>query len=166
MRTLIDRGFDQIGIELAVIADIDSLSTMREAAQAGLADTILPMCALGPLRQTPSTHAIRRLTNPGIRRSLRLCRAEGMPLTSAVSAVADLLVGEILRLLPTGVWGDATLDLPQPAECPRQKQRSGRAGPCPFAGDVGAWPRMADLILHGGRCAACPRQAAAHTVSL
>ena len=108
LRALIEHSFNQVGVELTVIADVDSLSTMRDAALEGVADTILPMCALRALR-TSSSHSIWRLVNPGIRRSLSICRPDGLPITPAVTAITDVLITEILKLLPTGSWGDAEL---------------------------------------------------------
>ncbi|MBM0205290.1 hypothetical protein JNW90_21295, partial [Micromonospora sp. STR1s_5] len=45
LRSLIDASFAELGIDLTVVADVDSLPTMRRAAASGLAATILPMSA-------------------------------------------------------------------------------------------------------------------------
>lgn len=150
VRALIDRSFGQLGIELNVVADMDSLSTMRNAAVQGIAETILPSCALIPMRQSPSPPLVRRLVNPGISRSLCLCRPEGAPMTSAISAVIDLLVRVILELLPGGGLGDARLvdETPRSGRCCQMRGGVCKAGleGCPLDRAGTAWPTLDSLV--------------------
>lgn len=150
LRALIDRSFSQLGIELTVVADINSLCTMRSAAQEGIADTILPSCALLPARPAGSPLLVRRLVNPGISRSLCLCRPEGEPLTAAISAVIDLLVSTILEQLPAGNWRDAAL-LPGDTgsvRCCRQHGGPCKAdsGGCPLDRSHAVGPTLGSIV--------------------
>jgi LysR family transcriptional regulator, nitrogen assimilation regulatory protein len=106
LRTLIDSAFARLGVELDVIADIDSLPTLRGAAQAGIAATILPQAALWSFNgRHPIT--VQLLTQPGIQRKLALCRPEGTPSTPAAEAVRTLLRELVATMIADGTWTGA-----------------------------------------------------------
>jgi LysR family nitrogen assimilation transcriptional regulator len=111
LRSLVDESFARIGLPLDVIADIDSLPTMRKAAAAGLAATILPMSALTGVSELGQLTAVK-LTDPGIVRAVSLCRASDHPVTGPSIATAELIRDEVRRLVREGVWAGATLHQP------------------------------------------------------
>ncbi|GJD53474.1 HTH-type transcriptional regulator CynR [Methylobacterium crusticola] len=111
LRSLVDARFARLGLELTVVADVDSLPTMRKAAAAGLAATILPMSALVGTGEGDRIDALR-LTEPGISRPVSLCRAIDHPLTGAALIAADAMRAEMRRLVGAGTWGGATLHEP------------------------------------------------------
>ncbi|WP_298954315.1 LysR substrate-binding domain-containing protein [uncultured Methylobacterium sp.] len=111
LRTTVEAAFAQQGLDLRVIADVDSLPTMRKAAASGLAGTILPMSGLSGLAEADRP-AIRRIVAPCITRPLGLCHASDLPLVGAIAVVADLVVAEMRRLVETGAWTGAVLVQP------------------------------------------------------
>ncbi len=108
LRTTVEAAFAQQGLDLRVIADVDSLPTMRKAAASGLAATILPMSGLSGLAEADRP-TIRRIVEPCITRPLGLCHASDLPLVGAIAVVADLVVAEMRRLVETGAWTGAVL---------------------------------------------------------
>jgi LysR family transcriptional regulator, nitrogen assimilation regulatory protein len=108
LRLLVERSFAQAGLELNVIADIDSLPTLISAAREGLACTILSRSALmSPDRLQRLT--IRRLVEPGIRRPVGLCWSNSLPRTSAAIAVQQTIVDLAEELVGDQTWGGASL---------------------------------------------------------
>jgi LysR family nitrogen assimilation transcriptional regulator len=111
LRSLVDESFARMGLELDVIADIDSLPTMRKAAAAGLAATILPMSALTGVSELGQMTAVK-LTDPGISRPVSLCRASDHPVTGPSTTTAELIREEVRRLVREGIWVGASLHQP------------------------------------------------------
>jgi LysR family transcriptional regulator, nitrogen assimilation regulatory protein len=111
LRSLVDESFARMGLELDVIADIDSLPTMRKAAAAGLAATILPMSALTGVSELGQLTAVK-LTDPGISRPVSLCRASDHPVTDPSITTAELIRDEVRRLVREGIWAGASLHQP------------------------------------------------------
>jgi LysR family nitrogen assimilation transcriptional regulator len=108
LRSLIDKAFARLGAELNVIADIDSLPTLRGAARAGIAATILPQAALWSSNGKPRI-TVQLLTTPGINRKLMLCRPEGTPSTPAAEAVRAILRELVTTMIGDGTWTGARL---------------------------------------------------------
>lgn len=108
LRSLVDSSFSTLGLALDVIADVDSLPTMRKAAAAGLSSTILPMSALTGCSETAELSTLR-LTEPGISRPISLCRAIDPPAGAPALAVAGLMSAEMRRLVKDQLWLGASL---------------------------------------------------------
>ncbi len=108
LRDLIEQSFNRLGITLDVVADLDSLPTLRAAAERGIADTILPLSSMGAGPPGKGTVSVQKLVSPGISRPVALCRPAAMPATAATAATADLLAGEVNRMVADGTWGGAT----------------------------------------------------------
>lgn len=111
LRTLIDRSFSQISLSIRVIADVDSLPTMRRAAAAGVAATILPMAALSQ-ESEDGLLTVRKLIEPGISRPIGLCYIETLSPMSASAAVAAILREQALALIASGRWQGAQVWTP------------------------------------------------------
>jgi len=94
LRLLIERSFARAGLELNVVADIDSLSTVILIAQKGLACTILPWYVLNEAEVERPT--FRRLVEPGIQRPIGLCRPKSLPPNPASRAVYQTII-ELVR---------------------------------------------------------------------
>lgn len=103
MRTAIDRYCAEFGVELNVIADVDSLPALRRLAAAGVATAILPQSALfeptsaGPLYSRP-------IIEPPVSRPISLCRSEGAPRSRAVEATEEIIRFLIRDLIEEGTW--------------------------------------------------------------
>ncbi|WP_218278948.1 LysR substrate-binding domain-containing protein [Pseudomonas sp. LB-090624] len=110
LRLLIERVFDAEGLELNVVADINSLPAMIEIAQRGEAATLLPgylggKAPVGDSDRPP--HVLSRyLTNPTLERCVSLCRLNSVPQTAAAKAVQACLVHLVGELAP-GIPGMA-----------------------------------------------------------
>ena len=108
LRVLIERTFAQAGVELNIVADIDSLPTLIEIVQAGKTCTILPASALAP-RQPASRPAARRIVEPEMRRPASVCWSNSLPVGSATLAVRQAIVDLIGELQADGHWTGITL---------------------------------------------------------
>ena len=108
MRELVDRTFKANGVSLNIVAEVDSLSTLRGIAASGYATVILPQSALAE----PSAEGrlcSRLIVEPVITRPLTLCRPQGAPTDRAAAAVIDLLKQVVADLIKSGRWSGARL---------------------------------------------------------
>lgn len=108
LRALVDTACQKYGIELDIVAEMDSLPGLRGIAASGIAAVILPQSAL---MEPSAAGAIfqRPLVEPAITRPLSICRAEGFPATRPVNAVAGVLRGVMRELVESGRWSGARL---------------------------------------------------------
>lgn len=103
LRLIIERTFQREGVELNMVADIDSLPTLVAIAEAGLACTILPVSAAArnePLRRP----AIRRIVEPPMRRPVSVCWSHALPVSAAALAVRKTIIELIAELHQAGRW--------------------------------------------------------------
>lgn len=100
MRALVDAAFSRHGLKPRVVAEIDSLPTLRSAAEDGLAATILPRSATRP---EACGVRVLEIVEPTIARTLVLCRPSATA-SEPVEAVESVLVETIERLVSTGRW--------------------------------------------------------------
>lgn len=88
LRLMIERAFAATGLELNVVADIDSLPTMLELARRGSVATVLSgLLALNNKSGMPA----RYITGPTIERSVALCSLNSVPQTAAARAVQNCI---------------------------------------------------------------------------
>ncbi|OZI37392.1 hypothetical protein CAL29_02960 [Bordetella genomosp. 10] len=98
LRLLVERAFDSAGLDLNVIADIDSLPAMLELARRGEAATILSgLLGRDTSRNTPA----RYIVSPTLERSVALCRLNAVPQTAAARAVQDCMRALVAEMAPT-----------------------------------------------------------------
>jgi LysR family nitrogen assimilation transcriptional regulator len=90
LRHLIDRRFRDEGIEVNVIADIDSLPTLLATAAEGFAGTILSYAALALLPR-PISLPYRSLF-PKLVRPVSVCRLRSTPITAAAAVIYEALL--------------------------------------------------------------------------
>jgi LysR family nitrogen assimilation transcriptional regulator len=115
LRLLIERAFAQAGLDLNVVADIDSLPTMLKLASRGHAGTILSAALAHEVRAEPLL--ARRLVDPSITRPISLCLPNALPRNAASLAVQNTIVELVLEL--TDTW-DTGPSLTGPAAPPRR----------------------------------------------
>jgi len=108
MREFIERTFKSQGLTLNIIAEVDSLSTLRGIAASGFATVILPQSAL----VEPSAEgrlSSRLIVEPVMTRPLALCRPQGTTADRATEAVVDLLKQVAGDLIKSRRWSGARL---------------------------------------------------------
>ena len=110
-RPMIERTFQREGVDLNIVADIDSVQTSLAIANGGSASTILPAAALA--RRTPDLRAvIRRIVGPTMSRPTSLCRSHVLPVSAAALAMRKLIVTLVGELHASGKWAGITLRSP------------------------------------------------------
>ncbi len=109
MRAVIDQACLDQGVELNIIADVDSLPALRGIAATGLAGVILPQSALAESTGHGELFS-RPIIEPRMSRALALCRSEGAPRSRAVQAAEEVLRFLVKDLVQAGTWKGATLD--------------------------------------------------------
>jgi LysR family nitrogen assimilation transcriptional regulator len=90
-----------------VAADISSISILRNSLLAGMGQTILPVM---PLKSELESGLLRSLPirAPAITRTVALCRAQHIPLSTAAQAVSAVTKRVMRELCLNKVWMDAT----------------------------------------------------------
>lgn len=103
MRQQIDATTSSLGVELNVIAEIDSVQTLKASVEAGLGSTILPWSAL---HKEVSRNAIvvQKIVNPTICWTTSVCMADDSKATPAIRAVFDLVPSVIASLTREHGW--------------------------------------------------------------
>lgn len=101
LRQLIEKAFAEAGIRPRVTAEIESLSTLRDAIEAGLGATILPW-AVANTFSGPYPPVIRRVAGPTLEATVYLCIPENKPLSDSALAVADILSQLVRELASSG----------------------------------------------------------------
>ncbi|WP_250481827.1 LysR substrate-binding domain-containing protein [Caballeronia sp. NCTM5] len=132
LRLLIERTFSRAGVDLNIVADIDSLPTMLEIAESGTACTILPASALAR-RHFQKRPPIRKVVEPSMNRPASLCWNNSVPTIAATQVVRSTMVELIAELHSAGDWQGITLREPPVVEIapdpgpttpvPREKRR-------------------------------------------
>lgn len=108
IRMLVERGFAQSGLDLNLVAEIDSVGTQVEIARSGSACTVLPLSSLVPRRAFEEVPA-RRLCTPHMRRSVGLAWSTILPRTPAAEAVRRIITELAVELVHSGAWPGAEL---------------------------------------------------------
>ncbi|WP_378941701.1 LysR substrate-binding domain-containing protein [Mesorhizobium sp. ANAO-SY3R2] len=106
LRTLVDAAFARHGLTPNLVAEIDSLSSLRGAAGQGLAATILPRSAAG--ENADGLH-VADIVEPSIKRTIVLCKPSAQPASGPVEAVEALIIEVINDLVTSGKWQGVTL---------------------------------------------------------
>jgi LysR family nitrogen assimilation transcriptional regulator len=103
-----------------VAAEIESLTTLRVALNAGLGPTILPSSAAEQFRADKNL-VTRRLIRPVISATISLCQSDHLPLSEAA-----LVVREIVQKMAVEF---ATAEGLPPASSPAGRKRGSRRDP-------------------------------------
>ncbi|MDR5752379.1 MULTISPECIES: LysR substrate-binding domain-containing protein [unclassified Caballeronia] len=108
LRLLLERTFSRENVQLNVVADVDSLTTMISIAHSVGACTILPGSAVA---QLDASHLpkMRRIVNPPIERPASICWLDGLPPHNATVAVRDTIAAVIAEQVTEGAWQGVTL---------------------------------------------------------
>jgi LysR family transcriptional regulator, nitrogen assimilation regulatory protein len=101
LRQLIDKAFDEAGVQPRVAAEIESVATLREAIAAGLGATILPWAVANTFAGSRAP-LVRRVVEPTIQATVSLCVPEQNQLSDSALAVADILAQLVRELASSG----------------------------------------------------------------
>lgn len=101
LRALVDAAFSRHGLKPLIVAEIDSLPSLRAAAEQGLAATILPRSAAG---SDSAALRINEIVEPTIERTIVLCQSSAPPSSEPVEAIASTMIEIIGDLVETGRW--------------------------------------------------------------
>lgn len=103
LRRLIDEACMPLGVELDVVAEIESLGSVKRAAEAGIGSTILPA---GAVAEDVAAGRLRTavIDSPAMTRRVVRATVVARPQTVAVSAVNALVVDVLRDMTRSGAW--------------------------------------------------------------
>jgi LysR family nitrogen assimilation transcriptional regulator len=103
LRQIIDGGFARVGLQPHIVAEVDSLSALRDALRANLGCVILPNSAIveGPGRNGLQ---IRPIRSPRLEATVALCMPEQLPITDSVRVVEDIVIQLTSEALADNWW--------------------------------------------------------------
>lgn len=107
LRQLVDQSFNGIAIKPRLIAELNTVTLLKEAVIANVASTILPMSAVAHEWHAGALH-VSRIVEPVIARPISLCSNSNIPLSAAAEAVHLLVVQTVEELVQSGVWQNVT----------------------------------------------------------
>lgn len=103
IRVLVDQAFQATSQKPNVLAEMDSLPSIRASVRAGLAGTILSWSALQVEGETVGLH-LQRIEGLNLSRTISLCWSDLLPTTTAARAVKAKLVGVIDEMIASAAW--------------------------------------------------------------
>ncbi len=102
LRALVDAAFSRHGLKPRIVAEIDSLPSLRASAERGLAATILPRSAA--IGTDIGALCIRDVVEPKIQRTIVLCQNSAPPASEPVEAITAAMIETVDELVETGRW--------------------------------------------------------------
>jgi LysR family transcriptional regulator, nitrogen assimilation regulatory protein len=103
LRQQIESTLERVGLVLHVIAEIDSVQTLKAAVMEGLGATILPWSALHK-EAKEGTLVIEQIVNPAMSWEVSLCTAERELPNSSAQAVRELIPAIVSTLVVQRTW--------------------------------------------------------------
>lgn len=109
LRRIIDEAYAPLGLQLDVVAEIDSLPSVKKAVEAGIGGTILPLVSIAEERAAGKLRATRIASNRMSRRVVcAICAAR--PSTPACTAVSALVHEAIHNMVVSKTWPGHWID--------------------------------------------------------
>ena len=108
MRELVEGHFREHNLTLNIVAEVDSLPTLRGIAASGFATVILPQSALVEPSAEGRIYS-RPITEPVITRPLSICRSQGASRERPADAVTECVKRVVADLINSGRWQGARL---------------------------------------------------------
>lgn len=109
LRSALDAVFSRARIQPTVVAEIDSLSMLMDAVEAGLGGSLQPWAAVSRYRDAGERFALSELADPQARRRNMLCSLSDDELSPAGLATRVVLADCVRELVRTGRWVGASL---------------------------------------------------------
>ena len=100
-----DAAFSRHGLRPRIVAEIDSLASLRAAAELGLAATILPRSAA---EASSASLDAREVIEPSIERTIVLCRTAAAA-SPAIEATEALIIETVHLMASSGSWNGVSL---------------------------------------------------------
>lgn len=107
-RQLIDYAFEKAGINLKVITELDSLSTIQAVVEDGLGATILSLSAFVGNRKNCKSHAYS-IQDANLKRTVSLCTSNTIALSMAAQCIAKLVPEIASKLVENERWAGAKM---------------------------------------------------------
>ncbi|GEQ78141.1 LysR family transcriptional regulator [Comamonas testosteroni] len=103
LRRIIDNVCAEHGVQLNVIAEIDSLPNIKKAVRAGMGSTILSPGALSD-EVSEGVLAMTTICTPHIERQVACATSITRPITPATAAMISIVTEQIEMLVNSGAW--------------------------------------------------------------
>lgn len=103
LRRIVDDACDSSGVALDVVAEIESLPSVKRAVEAGLGSTILPLGAVADEVAAGRLRAVA-IDSPALLRRVVCATPVTRPGTAAAAAVAALVVEVLRQMVDDGRW--------------------------------------------------------------
>ena len=109
-RQLIDLAFAKAGINLKVITELDSLSTIQSVVEDGLGATILSLSAFIGNQKGRKSRAYS-IQNADLKRTVSLCTSNTVALSTAAKCIANIVPEIAQNLVKCGRWSGSKIIL-------------------------------------------------------
>ncbi|MEM5274384.1 LysR substrate-binding domain-containing protein [Cupriavidus taiwanensis] len=103
-RQIIDEAFEAAGQRPVVLAELDSLATIRAVVASGVGSTILSPSIPGGTEGL----TVQRIAGAALQRRLSLCTFDIMPLSTAARRIMELIRETAAALVAEGAWPGAS----------------------------------------------------------
>jgi LysR family nitrogen assimilation transcriptional regulator len=103
VRRAVDAAFANIHQSPNIVAEVESLGTLRDAVAEGTGSTILPWSVACQIA-TPSRSVVRAISSPTIEETVSVCVSDQMPLSEAAVAIRNVLLDIALTAARSGRW--------------------------------------------------------------
>lgn len=104
LRSALDTAFAQAGVVPRVVLEVDSLSLVMRAVDAGLGATLQPRAAVGPGPQAAGRYTLVRIDDPQASRVNLLCSLSEDELSPAALATRIVIRDTLQALVQEGHW--------------------------------------------------------------
>jgi len=111
LRQSIESALENVGLVLNVVAEIDSVQTLKASVEAGLGSTILPWSALHKEAKA-GTMTVQKIVSPSISWDVSLCTTDRVLNTAAATVVRELIPVIISSLVVNKIWQGVSLATP------------------------------------------------------
>ena len=106
-RQIVDAAFLSAGHPVTLIAELDSLSTIKSVVASGVGATILSSPALHGAEGLRA----RRIVDPVLARKVSLCTFAILPMSAAAQHIAELICETTRALVTSGIWQGVLVEL-------------------------------------------------------
>jgi LysR family transcriptional regulator, nitrogen assimilation regulatory protein len=104
LRQIVERGFDESGLELRLMGEVESVPSLARLLRANLGATVLPRSAADALFHDEDFQVLR-IIGPALQSKIALCTPDHEPLSEAGSAVL-IILKEMLQDMLNRKYGE------------------------------------------------------------
>lgn len=110
IRRRVEDAAAELGLQLNIAHEQDSTRVIRSLYLSGAGFTFTPACALNDQPAPRSDWVVARVTKPVLHRTYSLATPAGKAADAATQVVMDALVGQMKRMIESGIWEADWLD--------------------------------------------------------